>query len=164
MQDDRLDRSLGHALVCAFRNVNRAHNRALIPFDLSAEQAHILVTLWFSGAMKIGDLQRALVLSSGTLTGAIDRMEKAGLVRRVEDPEDGRAWRIEPMPMVAKRRRAIVETLEKTEAESFRALDAREQRELFRLLSKLTLRTSAPSSERPPRSDPRTRRRARLSV
>src|SRR5439155_2487094 len=111
--------SLGHALVRAFRHVNRAHNRALLPFDLSAEQAHVLVTLWLSGPMKIGDLQRALVLSSGTLTGAIDRMERAGLVRRAPDPDDGRAWRIEPVPMNAKRRQAIEDTLERTEDESF---------------------------------------------
>ena len=61
--------------------------------------------------------ERALVLSSGTLTGAIDRMEKAGLVRRAPDPRDGRAWRIEPVPMNAKRRQAIEDTLERTEDE-----------------------------------------------
>src|SRR6266481_2389479 len=104
MQDDRLDNALGYALVRAFRHVNRAHNRALLPFELSAEQAHILLVLWLTGPMKIGDLQRSLVLSSGTLTGAIDRMEKAGLVRRVPDPDDGRAWRIETGSMNARRR------------------------------------------------------------
>jgi DNA-binding MarR family transcriptional regulator len=140
MQDDQLDKALGYALVRAFRHVNRAHNRALQPFELSAEQAHILLVLWQGGPMKIGDLQRSLLLSSGTLTGAIDRMEKAGLVHRVPDPDDGRAWRIEPAPMNGRRRKAIEETLEKTEEETFSSLDAREQRELFRLLSKLAPR------------------------
>lgn len=164
MQDDRLERSLGHALVRAFRQVNRAHNRALLPFRLSAEQAHILVTLWFQGPMKIGDLQRALVLSSGTLTGAIDRMARIGLVRRVEDPDDGRAWRVEPLSMSSKERKEILDTLEETEKDSFAMLDAKEQKELFRLLSKISLRTSEPSSERASRPGPKTRRRGRLSV
>lgn len=138
MQDDRLDKALGYALVRAFRHVNRAHNRALMPFELSAEQAHILLVLWLTkGPMKIGDLQRSLVLSSGTLTGAIDRMEKSGLVRRVADPDDGRAWRIEPAAMNARRRKAIEDTLERTEDETFAPLDAKEKRELFRLLSKI---------------------------
>jgi hypothetical protein len=46
--------------------------------------------------MRMTELQRIVMLSSGTLTGAIDRMERAGLVRRVADADDGRAWRIEP--------------------------------------------------------------------
>lgn len=138
MQDDRLEDACGYALVRAFRWVNRAHNRALMPFELSAEQAHILLVLWVAkGPMKIGDLQRSLVLSSGTLTGAIDRMEKAGLVKRVPDPDDGRAWRIEPAPMNARRKKAIEDTLEKTEDETFASLDAKEKKELFRLLSKI---------------------------
>ena len=140
MQDDRLESALGYALVRAFRHVNRAHNRALLPFELSAEQAHILLVLWLDGPMKIGDLQRSLVLSSGTLTGAIDRMEKGGLVRRVADRANGRAGRIEPAPMPARRRRAIEETLERTEEETFSALSARERRELFRFLVKIAPR------------------------
>ena len=137
MQDDRIRRSLGYALVRAFRFVNRASARALLPFELSAEQAHILLILWIEGPMKIGELQRVLSLSSGTLTGAIDRMDKAGLVRRVQDPKDGRAFRIEPAAFDAKRRRAIEATLEAAEAESFSRLTAKERQELFRILTKL---------------------------
>src|SRR5512140_2829521 len=122
MQDDRIRSSLGYALVRAFRQVNRASSRALIPFELSAEQAHILLILWIEGPMKVGELQRLLCLSSGTLTGAIDRMDKAGLVRRVPDPHDGRAFRVEPAPFDAKRRRAIETTLEAAEAASFAKL------------------------------------------
>ena len=138
MQDERLAHSLGYALVRAFRVVNRASGRALQPHGLSAEQAHILLVLWLEGTMKIGELQRLLALSSGTLTGALDRMERAGLVRRVRDPEDGRAWRVEPAPFDAKKRRAIESDLEGLEDEVFAQLSARERAELLRLLSKIT--------------------------
>jgi MarR family transcriptional regulator, organic hydroperoxide resistance regulator len=138
MQDDRVRRSLGYALVRAFRNVNRATSRALLPFELSSEQAHILLILWIEGPMKIGELQRLLALSSGTLTGAIDRMDKAGLVRRVPDPTDGRAYKVEPVAFDAKRRRAIETTLEGAEAQCFSRLTSRESQELFRLLQKLS--------------------------
>src|SRR5262249_7226068 len=67
MQDDRLARSVGWALVRAFRTVNRATGRVLQAYGLSAEQAHILVVLWFEGPKKVGELQRTLALSSGTL-------------------------------------------------------------------------------------------------
>src|SRR5216110_2372951 len=96
MQDDRLRASLGNALVRLFRLVNRAHGRALKPHEVSTEQAHILSILWIDGAMTIGRLQKLLALSSPTLTGAIDRMEAQGLVRRVPSPDDRRAMLIEP--------------------------------------------------------------------
>jgi DNA-binding MarR family transcriptional regulator len=138
MQDDRLQRSLGHALVRAFRSVNRASNRAVQRFGLSAEQAHILLFLWQRGPMRVGDLQRLLALSSGTLTGALDRMEKAGLVRRTKHPEDGRAFRVEPAPFDARRRRAIEDALEAMEDEAFRRFSAAERETLLGFLGRLS--------------------------
>jgi DNA-binding MarR family transcriptional regulator len=138
LRDPRLRRSLGYALVRAFRGVNRASNRALRPFGLSAEQAHILIVLWLEGPMRMTDLQRIVMLSSPTLTGAIDRMERAGLVRRVPDAGDGRAWRIEPISDEGNSRRTIEGALEKIEEDCFSALTAAERRDLLRLLDKLT--------------------------
>jgi len=136
MQDNRLRDSLGYALVRLFRVVNRATGRALSPYGLSSEQAHILLVLWIEGAMKVGELQRLLMLSSGTLTGAIDRMEQAGLVRRVPDPNDRRVFRVEPERFDSRRRRAIERTLEETEADCFASLTATERAELLRLMRK----------------------------
>jgi DNA-binding MarR family transcriptional regulator len=135
MQDERLRAALGYALVRAFRRVNRAHNRALRPLGLSAEQAHILLVLWLEGPMKVGELQRTLALSSATLTGAIDRMQRSGLVRRVRDPEDGRAWILEPGGFDARQRRAVEATLVRTEDECFSALGERGRKQLLELLA-----------------------------
>jgi DNA-binding MarR family transcriptional regulator len=137
MQDERIAESLGHALVRAFRRVNRAHNRALKPLGLTAEQAHVLMVLWSEGRLKIGDLQRTLMLSSGTLTGAVDRMEEAGLVRRVPDPADGRASFVEPAHVDARKRKKIEQTLQETEEEAFATLDDKDRRALLRLLDKI---------------------------
>jgi DNA-binding MarR family transcriptional regulator len=134
---DKLERSLGYALVRAFRAANRAFNRALQPHGLSAEQAHILLALWIEGPMKVGELQKILALGSGTLTGALDRMEKAGLIRRVADPGDGRAWRVEPTSQDRRRRIAVEKTLEEVERETFQELTHGERAELLRLLRKL---------------------------
>lgn len=137
-RDPRLRRSLGYALVRAFRAVNRASNRALKRYGLSAEQAHILLVLWLEGPMRMTDLQRIVMLSSGTLTGAIDRMERAALVRRVADADDRRAWRVEPVEPEGASRRIIEAALEKIEEDYFAALSASERRELLRLLDKVT--------------------------
>jgi DNA-binding MarR family transcriptional regulator len=140
MQDKsaRFRTSAGYALVRAFRTLNRETSRALLPFGISAEQAHILVVLWFEGPLKVGELQRSLALGSGTLTGAIDRMIKSGLVRRVQDPSDGRSYRIEPAPIDRRQKAAIIDACEKVERDVLAELSAREERELFRLLSKIT--------------------------
>src|SRR5689334_15345879 len=107
MQDEKLRASLGNAAVRLFRLVNRAHNRAVAPHGVSGEQAHILSVLWQLGPITIGQLQRQVALSSGTLTGAIDRMAAQGMVRRTASPDDHRAVVIEPR--VPARKRAQIE-------------------------------------------------------
>jgi DNA-binding MarR family transcriptional regulator len=119
MQDKRLQRSIGYALVRAFRVVNRASSRALAPLGLSAEQAHVLLILWFEGPMKVGELQRVLALGSGTLTGALDRLEKAGLTRRIPDEKDKRAFRVEASQKSLAKKEKVRRTLEAMEEELF---------------------------------------------
>lgn len=135
MQDVQLRASLPHAVVRLFRLVNRVHNRALQPLGLSAEQAHVLSVLWELGPQTIGELQRLLALSSPTLTGAIDRMEAAELVRRVPSPTDRRVVRIEPLPSGTLRPK-LRELLDRTERECFAGLTAGERKQLQGLLDK----------------------------
>ena len=135
MQDERLRASLGNALVRLFRLVNRMHNRALATHGLSAEQAHILSVLWVLGPMTMGQLQRQVALSSGTLTGAIDRMEREGLVARGPSPEDRRAVVLEPR--VGKRKRTQIEaSIEATDAACWCGLSATDRKDLLRLLER----------------------------
>ena len=54
-----------------------------------------LVTRSAEHRMSAGDLSRALMLSSGAMTNRIDRMEEAGLVRRMRDPNDRRGVLVE---------------------------------------------------------------------
>src|ERR1043165_4530796 len=96
MQDERLRMSLANAVVRLFRQVNRVHNRAFKDLGVSAEQAHILSVLSSMGPMTIGALGKTVDLSSATLTGAIDRMEAQGLLRRVPSADDKRAFVVEP--------------------------------------------------------------------
>jgi len=135
MQDERLRASLGNALVRLFRLVNRVHNRALADHGVSAEQAHILSVLWLIGPMTMGALQRHVALSSGTLTGAIDRMEAQGMVRRVPSPDDRRAFVLEPKT-TGRARQRIEDALDETEVRIWGGLTAAERKELVRLMNK----------------------------
>ena len=135
MQDDRVQSSLANAVVRLFRQVNRVHNRLFAQQDLSAEQAHILLLLGVMGPMVIKELQKMLSLSSGTLTGAIDRLEAQELVKRVPSQTDGRAFVIESR-LPAKKLAQLEAVVEAGEKRCFAALNASERKELLRLLDK----------------------------
>ncbi len=76
------------------RKIAKYYNRRLAPYGLTAQHFFILVYLWEKDGVKSKDIQELLALESASLTGHIDRMEKAGLVKREHDPDDRRAIRI----------------------------------------------------------------------
>src|SRR5580700_7813777 len=62
-------------------------------YGLTFGEYEVLAALVRSGPphrLKPGDLVGALVLSSGAVTNRIDRVEDAGLVERIPDPDDRR--------------------------------------------------------------------------
>lgn len=137
MRDIRLGASLPNLVGKLFRRMAREHNAALKPLKLSALHANVLGALWLEGPLTPGELQDLLALGSSTLTGAIDRMEKAGLVRRVPDPEDRRSVRVEPAGALAKKKEAVLARLVEAEQAFFAPLTADERGELARLLEKV---------------------------
>jgi DNA-binding MarR family transcriptional regulator len=86
-----------------------------------------------------GELSAKLELSSGAMTNRLDRMERAGLVRRRPDPNDRRGVRVE---MTDGGERAWLESTNTQaikEALLASALTKREQHQLNGLLRKLML-------------------------
>jgi DNA-binding MarR family transcriptional regulator len=137
MQDNRFDRSIAHAVTCLFREQNRRYGRVVEPFGVSAEQAHLLTLLWTRGPLSMGELGREAALSSGTLSAAIDRMESAGLVSRVKDPEDGRGVRVEAASWNAAKRERLLGKLLAAEEEMLVDLSERERATLHTLLTRV---------------------------
>src|SRR3954464_15491067 len=56
-----------------------------------------------AGGMTAGELARAAGLTTGAVTAVIDRLEKAGMARRVPDPSDRRRVRLEVTPQLWER-------------------------------------------------------------
>ena len=54
----------------------------------------VLLCLWQEDDRKVNDLGRCARLEPSTMTGLLDRMERDGLVSRLPDPHDRRAYRI----------------------------------------------------------------------
>jgi DNA-binding MarR family transcriptional regulator len=70
----------------------------MLPIDLQ-----LLNFLDLNGPATPGLLARQAGLSSGGVTVALDRLEKAGTIRRRANPADRRSWLIGIRPMAARR-------------------------------------------------------------
>jgi len=64
---------------------------ALLPENLSSPQLHLLSVLKQNGGIRTtGEIARAMVKASQTMTGVVDRLEAQGLVERRYDRSDRR--------------------------------------------------------------------------
>jgi len=72
----------------AFESYSAAHIRTL---GLTASQFDIVATLGNTDGMSFKDLGEKTLITKGTLTGVIDRLEAKSLVRRVASASDGRS-------------------------------------------------------------------------
>jgi DNA-binding MarR family transcriptional regulator len=72
--------------VCDLLGINRTDNTAVDVIDRA-------------GRITAGDLARGLGLTTGAVTALIDRLEKAGYLRRVRDPGDRRRVLVELTPL-----------------------------------------------------------------
>ena len=132
-----LEESVGYELGRAFRRLSRAVSAALRPHGLSAAHANILLALWAHGPMTVGALQELLDFSSSAFSGALDRMEKAELVRRVPSPTDRRSFLVEPIPFSRARRSSVIEALGAAEDAFLAGIDAGERAQLLALLRRI---------------------------
>jgi DNA-binding MarR family transcriptional regulator len=137
IRDTSTPLALPHAITRLFREQNRLHGRALSPFGLSTEQAHLLLVLWELGPLSMTELGREVALSSGTLSAAIDRMEAAGLVTRNADPQDRRSVRVEPTKWPKEQRAKLMEAMLTTQTRMFAPLSRKDQATLYELIARV---------------------------
>jgi DNA-binding MarR family transcriptional regulator len=85
-----IDGYLSYLLSRASHVVARQFHTTVHDAGLSALEWRVLATLSDGDGMPIGDLAREVLAQQPTLTKLVQRMEKAGWVRRGEDPADAR--------------------------------------------------------------------------
>lgn len=72
----------------AFESYSAAHIRTL---GLTPPQFDIVATLGNTDGMSFKELGERTLITKGTLTGVVDRLEAKDLVRRTASPSDGRS-------------------------------------------------------------------------
>ena len=83
------------------RRFKRAMDETLDEFDLDWAEYKLLGLLMREGEVyrsSPGKLAKIMELSSGAMTNRLDRLEQAGLVRRLPDPDDRRGILVELTP------------------------------------------------------------------
>jgi DNA-binding MarR family transcriptional regulator len=87
------------ALISAFRtsgNLDRAFdNRAAQALGVNLTDLHCLNIIENHGGVTAGALAVEAGLTTGAVTGVVDRLERAGYARRLPDPADRRRVKIE---------------------------------------------------------------------
>jgi DNA-binding MarR family transcriptional regulator len=83
------------------RFLDRARGVALAKLDTDAAKLDALATLRRAGKpyrLTAGEMQRRSLVTAGAVTQRLDKLERAGLVRREGDEEDGRVVHVVLMP------------------------------------------------------------------
>ena len=123
---------LVHQLVDAWDGYLEARVREM-DVGLTGRQA---TALWMAkDPLSMGELSTQLACDPSSATGIVDRLERKGLVRRVADPVDRRAKRVELTPEGKALRRRIEQRVMAARP-SIAGLTKTEQRQLRDLLQK----------------------------
>ena len=90
----RQDRRLVFLLNVAQRRLQRWVAARTQDSGVTAAQSGLLFILGQRDGVLMGEAGAALDLGPPGISGLVDRMTAANLIRRGADPEDGRAWRL----------------------------------------------------------------------
>ena len=100
-------------------------------FDLMAQLERV------PGGLKMGELSKRMMVTGGNVTGITDMLEQEGLVERVDDPEDRRAWLVRLTPAGRRNFAGMAREHERWVVEAFGALGAREMTMMAGFLGRL---------------------------
>ena len=87
--------------------------------------------------LKMNELSRLLMVTGGNVTGVVDQLEKEGMVERLDEPADRRAFRIRLTRSGDKTFAEMARAHERWVVELLAGLSGRERDELLKLLAKL---------------------------
>jgi DNA-binding MarR family transcriptional regulator len=136
------------------RRFHRALDETLAEFKLDYAEWKLLGLLYREAEVyrsSPGRLARLMELSSGAITNRLDRLEEAGFLRRLPDPDDRRGILVE---LTADGKRVYEETVGvqgRKEAFFASALSKGEQKQLNGLLRKLMLEFERAEGGPPPK-------------
>ena len=118
MSSHRPDRAA--LLAAVLREVRRMTAQSVLisqavseRFGLSSSDLECLDLALLSGGATAGEFAKATGLTTGAITGVIDRLERAGYVRRGRDPADRRKVIVRARPAMTRRIAPLYDSLQR---------------------------------------------------
>lgn len=114
-------------------------NQLLAPYQLTNSQFRILMTLYKSPSCSVRqvDIESAFAMTNPTVTGLIQNLVKADLVKRVENPNDKRSKFLALTDYAEDKREEFIALADSIEQEITEGLSDIEVEELIHLLTKI---------------------------
>jgi DNA-binding MarR family transcriptional regulator len=137
---DRTTEGIVERIGNLHKDLDQSMEETLAKYELDRRAFHLIGRLRSYGPpyrRSPGQLAGDMRHSSGAITTRLDRLEKAGLIRRLPDPNDRRGQMIEPTEKGNAAWERTVGTQAEREQRIASVLSATEREQLHRLLRKL---------------------------
>ncbi|MEV0679611.1 MarR family winged helix-turn-helix transcriptional regulator [Actinosynnema sp. NPDC050436] len=128
---------ISHAVFRIARLHRMLAGRLLAEAGLHPGQELVMMHLWDSGPQRQAELVDVLDSDSATMTRTVQRLERAGFVRRTPDPTDGRATLVEPTAASQALRQQVCRIWQELEEATTAGCPEVERGELLRVLETL---------------------------
>lgn len=127
-------------LIGLSRNLHQLHHQTaqlLLPYRLTLSQFGVLEVLYHKGNLRIGEVQDKILSSTGTMPTILKNLERRQFIRKIPDPTDRRATRLQLLPKGEKLVQTILpKNLEQIQTYCSRLTET-EKEKLIQLLKKL---------------------------
>ena len=124
-------------LACTVRVEDTIRSRLRTTFGITLPRFDLMAQLErHADGLKMSELSRLLMVTGGNVTTIVDQIEKEGLVERLDEPSDRRAFRIRLTKSGERTFAEMARAHEEWVIELLSGLSRRDQDELLRLLAK----------------------------
>jgi MarR family transcriptional regulator, organic hydroperoxide resistance regulator len=135
---DQLQGYIGYHLLQALRAHRRLAEAAFSEIGLYPGQEMLLFQLWQEEGVTQSQLVEKLCVEPPTVTKTLQRLEKAGIIERKQDPEDARVSRVFLTPKGEALKEQVQKIWRDLEARTTKNLSEVEQAFMLRLLEQIT--------------------------
>lgn len=121
----------------AFRAVEGRADLSIAELGLCRSDFGVLEALLHKGPLAVKELQKKVLLTSGSMTAAVDRLERRGWVTRGDDPADRRSRIVQLTAAGRETIEALFANHERDLEQAVGGLNAAERTQLMDLLRRL---------------------------
>ena len=119
------------------RKLNKVTKESIASYGLTTSQFFMLIALYEENGILISKLAEKVALDRATLTGLVDRLERDGLVKRTNDPNDRRAIKVYLTDKAEELRHDLLEIYHKNNSMFLSILSPKERQTFEAVVEKL---------------------------